>query len=117
MTQRAISNVITTWSNSSITYTGIGLNVYATAYDSHSRPFDVRVNGNTIFSVDTLGTLRGNTVNIIFNTANAAYEFANNLAVETGSPAFAFRHANASFDKANASFTTDRKSTRLNSSH
>jgi len=105
MTLRSISNVTTTWTDSGTVYTGVGVNVYAISYSSTSRPFDVRVNGGSIFSVDTSGTIRGNTVNVLFNTANAAYNFANNLAVASGDPSFAFRHANAAFGVTNAAFT------------
>jgi hypothetical protein len=101
MTLRSISNVTATWTDSGTVYTGVGVNVYAISYSSTSRPFDVRVNGGSIFSVDTSGTIRGNTVNALFNTANAAYNFANNLAVTTGDPSFAFRHANSAYNLAN----------------
>ena len=105
MTTRPISNVVTTWTNAGTSYTGLGVNVYSTAYATDSRPFNIRVNGNSIFSVDAAGTVRGNSVNIMFATANAAYNFANNLAVASGDPSFAFRHANSAFDKANTAYS------------
>lgn len=101
MTLRSISNVTSTWTDSGTAYTGIGLNVYATSYNSVSKPFDVRVNGESKFSVDVTGTLRSNTVNIMFATANAAYTFANNLSVSSGDPSYAFGRANQAYTAAN----------------
>lgn len=102
MAVRSISNVAATWTNAGIVYTGIGINVYATSYSSISKPFDIRVNNTSVFSVNPEGTIKNNSLDITFNTANAAYNFANNMAVSTGQPVFAHRHANAAFDVANA---------------
>ena len=105
MSVKPISNVTSTWSNAGTVYTGIGLNVYATAYSSLSKPFNVRVNGQSIFSIDTTGTIKNNSLDVTFSTANSAFDFANNLAVSTGQPIFAHRHANAAFDVANNAYT------------
>jgi len=104
MSIKPISNVTSTWSDSGTAYTGIGLNVYATSYSSSSKPFNVRVNGQSIFSIDTAGTIKNNSLDITFATANSAYDFANNLAVSSGNPVYAHRHANAAYDTANAGF-------------
>lgn len=110
---RPISNVYATWTDSGTSYTGIGLNVTATSYATSSRPLNIKVNGSTIFSVDINGSIRGNTINSLYATANSSYDFANNLAISTGNPVFAFRHANSAYDSANISFTTVNSSFNL----
>lgn len=107
---RPISNVFASWTDSGTIYTGIGLNVVATAYNSLSRPFNIRFNGSSLFSVDTTGVIRNSTINAIFSTANASFNYANNLAVSSGNPSFAFEQANNAYDRANAAFVASSNS-------
>ena len=54
---RPISNVYTAWTSSGVSYTGVGINVAATAYASGSYPLVTYVNGNKVFSVDPTGAI------------------------------------------------------------
>lgn len=86
----SIDNLNRTWANSAITHTGMGLNVTGIAYNPDSKIFALKFNGNTVFSIDTAGTVTGNITVISGNT----------------DPRPAFRQANLAFDKANTSYNT-----------
>jgi hypothetical protein len=48
----SIANLRSTWSNSAINYTGLGLNVNASAYSANSKVINLKVNNNSILSLD-----------------------------------------------------------------
>lgn len=52
-----ISNLTATWANSSITYTGIGMNVNASMYSSNTTLLNFRVNSNSVVSISANGSL------------------------------------------------------------
>jgi hypothetical protein len=54
---RAIGNLVATWANSQIEFTGIGMNVNATAYHANSRVLRLKLNGNELLSLDANGNI------------------------------------------------------------
>lgn len=52
-----IGNLRSTWANSSITYTGLGLNVNATSYDANSALIDLQLNSNSLLRLTSNGVL------------------------------------------------------------
>lgn len=104
MTLRYISNVTATWTDAGTTYTGLGLNVTASAYSAGSRPLNVRVNGVSVFTIDTSGAITSNSISSTYNTANAAFAFANSLSLSSGDPRYAFAKANAALANASGTF-------------
>lgn len=98
----SISNLNFTWANSSNVFTAIGANVNASSYASDSRVLNLRVNGNTVFSVDATGVIYANSVygaNTILSDSGAiAYQQANN-AYNRGNVAYTL--ANNAYNYAN----------------
>jgi hypothetical protein len=58
----SISNLNFTWANSSIIYTSIGVNVNASSYGANSKIMNLRVNSNTVFSIDSQGHANTNSI-------------------------------------------------------
>jgi hypothetical protein len=48
----SIANLRSSWSNVAINYTGLGLNVNASAYSANSKVINLKVNNNSILSLD-----------------------------------------------------------------
>ena len=114
---KAISNLSTTWSNTSNIYTGIGLNVNGAAYNANSALIDLKLNSNSLMRLTSNGVLyingapvgagSGGNVGPAFDAANAAFATAN--AAGGAAAAEAFNKANSAnivassaYDKANS---------------
>ena len=52
----AISNLSATWTSSANVYNAISMNVTATAYDANSSILNLKLNGNSVFSIAADGT-------------------------------------------------------------
>lgn len=114
---KAISNLSTTWSNTSNIYTGIGLNVNGAAYNANSALIDLKLNSNSLMRLTSNGVLyingapigsgTGSNVSAAFDTANAAFAAANAAGGSTASDAFNKANsanivASSAYDKANS---------------
>ena len=114
---KAISNLSTTWSNTSNIYTGIGLNVNGAAYNANSALIDLKLNSNSLMRLTSNGVLyingapvgagSGGNVGPAFDAANAAFATAN--AAGGAAAAESFNKANSAnivassaYDKANS---------------
>jgi hypothetical protein len=120
---KAISNLSATWANSSNIYTGIGMNINASAYDANSAIIDLKLNSNSIIRLTSNGVLyiNGAPIGVSVGNAGPAFDKANSAniiavaafdaanAAGGGASAAAFDKANSAnivassaFDKANA---------------
>jgi hypothetical protein len=111
-----ISNLTSSWTDPTKDYTGLGLSINATSFDPSSKVFRLKVNGNTVFSVDASGTVSAPTIaianavvdisspfnkaNAAFLVANASFTLANTVSLQIP---VVYNIANVAFDKANAS--------------
>ena len=105
-----ISNLRATWSDSSITYTALGMNVNATSYSSQSNVIHLKVNDVPVFSINVSGRLISyndivannkiiaNNVDIL-SVLNSAFTQANTGA--TGNLSLVFDTANNAYNRAN----------------
>jgi hypothetical protein len=105
-----ISNLTSSWTDPTKDYTGLGLSINATSFDPSSKVFRLKVNGNTIFSVDASGTVSAPTIAIAnavvdiaspFDKANAAFLVANSSYTTTNA---AYTTTNAAYTTSNAAF-------------
>lgn len=60
-----ISNLTATWSNASVTYNAISMNVNTAAYAVGSMLFNLKVNGTSVMSVDPTGVIYAKTMNLV----------------------------------------------------
>ena len=97
MANVTIANLSSSWTDPTRNYTGLGLSINATSYDPSSKVFRLKVNGNTVFSVDASGTVSAPTISI----ANAVVDIASPFNKANA----AFNVANASYDAANAEYS------------
>lgn len=75
----SIGNLRATWTNSNINYTGLGLNVNATAYDANSSIFKLSFNNEEKLKLDANGTLHITNNLVVSNISfMSVYENASN---------------------------------------
>lgn len=82
-----VANMTATFSNASITYDAIGMNVTDTASNANSTLINLKVGGTSRFNVKKTGEVTANVVNA--NTLNANTLNANTLYVTNATPASA----------------------------
>lgn len=76
----AISNMYSTFANSSIRYDAIGMNVNVVSYAANSTLINLKANGNSKFSVDVGGNVFAS--NIVAANINTIEIFVNGKTVE-----------------------------------
>lgn len=77
-----IANLTAQWSNSSIDYTGLSLNVSSNGHSTNSNVFSLKVNNSIILAVDPTGNLKVN-ASITANGVNANTIVGNTVQSQT----------------------------------
>lgn len=78
----ALSNLHATFSDSLIRYDAISMNVNAYSYAANSTILNLRVDGNSVFSIDLSGEIRSNSLSLtstVMNLSNTVNTVSNSV--------------------------------------